>query len=175
MSSIKNEEYEYLRVSWYSGTIHSLPSFSIIMRFNRYITSIQLLFLSTLFSINEKMYAACNGWFNFGTCEVTLPITCDSKDCLQKWVDETKNAVHGLITDKPLSEYASEVILYLLKFVTLVAVIYVIYAGFQILISAGNDENLKKSKNTIIYVAVWIILMWLAYAIVTWIIGLLHN
>ena len=145
------------------------------MRFKTYLNSIQILFLSTLLSINDKMYAACGGWFVFGPCEVTFPITCDSKDCLKTWVDETKNAVHGLVTDKPLSEYAPEVVLYFLSFMTIIAVIYVIYAGFQILISAGNDENLKKSKNTIIYVAVWLILMWLAYAIVTWIIGLLRN
>jgi type IV secretory pathway VirB2 component (pilin) len=51
--------------------------------------------------------------------------------------------------------------------VTLIAVIYVIYAGFQIMTGGGDEEKMKKSRNTIFYVFIGIVIMWLAYALVT--------
>jgi PKD repeat protein len=51
--------------------------------------------------------------------------------------------------------------------VTLIAVIYIIYAGFQIMTGGGDEEKMKKSRNTILYVFIGIVIMWLAYALVT--------
>ena len=56
---------------------------------------------------------------------------------------------------------------YLLGFVTIIGVIYVIYAGFQLMTGGGDEEKVKKARQIIIYVLVGIVLMWLAYAIVT--------
>ncbi len=67
------------------------------------------------------------------------------------------------------------VILLALSFVTLVAVIYVIYAGFQVLVGGSDDKAIGKAKSTIINVVLGIIIMWLAYAIVTWLITALGN
>lgn len=61
---------------------------------------------------------------------------------------------------------------YFLSFVSLVAVIYIIYAGFQLMISAGDEEKMKKTKNIILYVVAGILIMWLSYGIVKWIIDL---
>ncbi len=66
-------------------------------------------------------------------------------------------------------------ILLALSFVTLVAVIYVIYAGFQVLVGGSDDKAIGKAKSTIINVVLGIIIMWLAYAIVTWLITALGN
>lgn len=57
-----------------------------------------------------------------------------------------------------------------LSFVSLVAVIYVIYAGFQIMTGAGDEEKNKKGKNIILYVIIGIVVMWLAYAMVNWVV-----
>lgn len=62
------------------------------------------------------------------------------------------------------------IIQYLLSFISLIAVIYVLYAGFQIMIGGGDEEKTKKAKNIIIYIVVGISIMWLAYAIVSLII-----
>lgn len=49
--------------------------------------------------------------------------------------------------------------------------IYIIWTGFRILTSNGDDSSLKDAKKTILYVMIGIIVMWLAYPIVMWIIG----
>lgn len=56
-----------------------------------------------------------------------------------------------------------------LGFVTLIAVLYVVYAGFQVLTAGGDEEKLKKGKAIIIQVVIGVTIMWLAYSIVTWI------
>jgi len=81
----------------------------------------------------------------------------------------------GLETDQTATEFVVSLVLYFLSFVTLVAVIYIIYAGFQLLISAGDDKKLGSAKNTIIYIILGIVVMWLAYAIVTFITSSLNQ
>lgn len=56
-----------------------------------------------------------------------------------------------------------------MTFISIIAVLYIIYAGFQILIGAGDEEKMKKAKNIVLYVTLGIILMWLSYSIVKWI------
>lgn len=55
---------------------------------------------------------------------------------------------------------------YFLGFVTVVGVIYIIYAGFQLMTGGGDEEKVKKARQIIIYVIAGIVLMWLAYWIV---------
>jgi len=77
-------------------------------------------------------------------------------------------------TERTLSEYVQDVVVYILTFISIVAVLYIIYAGFMILISNGDEEKVKKSKQTIIYVALGIIIIWLAWSIVTFILMVLN-
>ncbi len=58
-----------------------------------------------------------------------------------------------------------------LGFVTLIAVAYVLWAGFQLITAGGDEEKMKKSKTTIIQVVIGIVIMWLAFSIVTWVMG----
>ena len=60
-----------------------------------------------------------------------------------------------------------------LGFVTIIAVIYVLWAGFQILTAGGNDEKVKQGRTTIIQVIIGIVVMWLAYSVVSWVISTL--
>ena len=57
-----------------------------------------------------------------------------------------------------------------LSFVTIIAVIYCLWAGFQIMTAGGAEEKVKKGRQIIIQVGIGIVIMWLAYAIVTWIV-----
>ena len=61
----------------------------------------------------------------------------------------------------------TNIIVALLSLITLVAVAYVLYAGFQILTAWGDEEKVKSGRKTIINVIIGIIIMWLAYWIVT--------
>jgi len=83
-------------------------------------------------------------------------------DIVATWIDDIEK------TDKA-SVYIQRIVIYLLTFVSLIAILYIIYAWFKILTSAGDEEVQKSQKKTIISVAVWIIIMWLAYAIVKFI------
>jgi PKD repeat protein len=85
---------------------------------------------------------------------------------LQSGVDVTGKLTNWLITQKPISEYAQDIIKYLMSFISIIAVIYIIYAGFSVMIGGGDEEKVKKAKNIILYVVVGIIIMWLAYGIV---------
>ncbi len=75
----------------------------------------------------------------------------------------------------PISEFIQKIVIYLLGFISIIAVIYIIYAGFQIMIGGWDEEKVKKSKNIILYVFLGMALMWFAYSIVNWAITLLDK
>ncbi len=53
------------------------------------------------------------------------------------------------------------------SFVWIITVLLIIYAWFNILFSAGDDEKVKKGKNTIIYIAIWLLLLSINYLLLT--------
>jgi threonine/homoserine/homoserine lactone efflux protein len=67
----------------------------------------------------------------------------------------------------------TNIIVALLSLITLVAVAYVLWAGFQILTAWGDEEKVKSGRKTIINVIIGIVVMWLAYWIVTLILNAL--
>jgi divalent metal cation (Fe/Co/Zn/Cd) transporter len=58
-----------------------------------------------------------------------------------------------------------KILTYFNSFLALFAVVMVIYAGWLIFISGGDEEKLKKAKRTIIYLALGIILLVASQAI----------
>ncbi len=103
-------------------------------------------------------------------------IYCQDEECsLDEWIEVVKTDINDLETERTASQYVQDLVKYLLTFITIIAVLYIIYAWFKILTSAGNDDEVKKSKTMITSVLVWIVIIWLAYAIVIWIIGVITN
>ncbi len=132
------------------------------------------LFLLSFFSI----FSYVNAWWISDVFEDTNPKTpyCQDDECsLESGITVMKAWINDIEKDRKASVYIQDIIKYLLWFVTLVAVIYIIYSGFQIMISAGSDDKVKKSKTTIFHVLVWIILIWLAYSIVTFLMNVLNS
>lgn len=104
--------------------------------------------------------------------DTKVEYNCWDKGCgLETWIDLAINWLNELETERPFSEYIQAITIYLLSFITLIAILYVIYAGFRILTWNGDEEKLKASKNTIVYVVLGIALIWLAVPLVKWIIG----
>ena len=100
---------------------------------------------------------------------------CASGECgLKQWITVLKGGLTDIVTDRTLSQYIQDLVRYLLMFVTIVAVIYIIYAGFQIMIGGGEEDKVKKWKETIKYVLIGIVVMWLAYSFVAWLLKLLN-
>jgi len=102
---------------------------------------------------------------------------CDWDDeCwIKEWIEKLQGKIDDVEEDRALSEYVQDIIEYLLWFITLIAVIYIIYAWFNILIWWWDEEKLKKSKSTILYVVIWMAVIWLSYSIVTFVIQVLNS
>jgi Type IV secretion system pilin len=62
-----------------------------------------------------------------------------------------------------------------MSFLSIIAVIYIIYAGFQMMTGGADEEKTKKTKAIITQVIIGIIIMWLAYPIVKWTINLVNR
>lgn len=58
---------------------------------------------------------------------------------------------------------------------TLIAVVYVLWAGFRILTGGSDEKAMEQGKKMIINVVIGIVIMWLAYAIVSWVVTALMN
>lgn len=103
-------------------------------------------------------------------------IYCQDNECsLSEWTKIVKNDLNDIEKNRTTSQYIQDVVAYLLTFITIIAVFYIIYAWFKVLTSAWNDDDVKKSKTTIISVFIWILIIWLSYTIVKWIIWVVVN
>lgn len=113
-------------------------------------------------------YAACgSGWFNT-SCGNESPYCVGASCGLDKGTTAVWTAVNWQISNRGIAEYAQTIVKYLMGFISIVAVIYIIYAGFQLMIGAGDEEKMKKTRQIILYVILGIMIMWLAYPIVKW-------
>lgn len=100
----------------------------------------------------------------------------DSDDCwFDKWVEVVKDAIQWAETEKKASEYIQDIVIYVLSFMAIVAVLYIIYAWFNILTAAWDDDKVTQSKKTIMYVALWLLVMFLAASIVGFIFGIFDG
>lgn len=119
-------------------------------------------------------------WFIFETSALdiiswdrtTIPY-CTWNDCgLEQWVEYTQG-VDGLVTNWTASSYIQRIVVYFLTFLKLVAVILIIYAWFNMLTSAWDEEKAKKSKTIIVFAIIWLLIIYLAWPITNLIIDVL--
>jgi len=66
-----------------------------------------------------------------------------------------------------------EIITYLLGFVGLVFFVMILFAGWQILTSGGNEENVKKAKTRLLHAVIGLAVIIAAYAISAYILSIL--
>ena len=64
---------------------------------------------------------------------------------------------------------------YLLGFLALIGVIFAIYWGFQILTAGWDDDKVKKGKTTLINALLGIFVIWISWALISWIVGWLSD
>lgn len=76
---------------------------------------------------------------------------------LQGSADSADNAVQSLITNA-------------IGFLYLVAVIFALWGGFNILTAGGDEEKVKKGKTILIQAAIGLVVIWLASSIITFIV-----
>ncbi|NDK08415.1 hypothetical protein EOM39_04170 [Candidatus Gracilibacteria bacterium] len=56
-------------------------------------------------------------------------------------------------------------------FLYLVAVIYGLWGGFQILTAGGKDDQVKKGRTVIVQALIGLVVIWLASSIVQWLVS----
>ncbi|GAB0174804.1 MAG: hypothetical protein HHAS10_06830 [Candidatus Altimarinota bacterium] len=134
------------------------------------------LLLGTLISLSLLVQGAqaAGCWFQF-TCSQTDPAqieTCSNGTCtIQGGATVASNAVGDLLSKKKIEVFVADTVKYFLSFVALIAVVYFIYAGFQLMVSGGDEEKAKKTRKIMIYVIVGIILIWVSY----WLVAIVIN
>ncbi len=70
-----------------------------------------------------------------------------------------------------VSVAAQQIVNNLMGFLALIAVFYGLWGGFNILTAGGDEEKVKKGKTVLIQVSIGLVIIFLAYSIVTWVIG----
>lgn len=103
---------------------------------------------------------------------------CKDYSCwLIEWLKYIKASLVGswIETQWTASDYIQRILIYLLTFLKLFAIILIIYAWFVMLTSIGNEERFKKWKTIIIFTIIWLIIIYLAWPIVTFIIWIFTN
>jgi type IV secretory pathway VirB2 component (pilin) len=73
-------------------------------------------------------------------------------------------------TGNNLSSKIQNIIQVLLMFAGAIAIIFIIIGGFQFIFAAGNEENIKRARNSIIYSIVGLVIILLSYVIVGFVI-----
>ena len=101
---------------------------------------------------------------------VVMPIVLPSASA------QFKSGLDAARTDemstKPIGTTIGEVVNIFLYFVGAVAVIVVIWGGFQYITSSGDSQKATTAKNTIMYAVIGIVVVVMSYAIVNWVFGL---
>lgn len=102
------------------------------------------------------------------------PVYCKSgTSCwITEWINQVKDA-NWLPTNTKFSDYVQDIVVYLLKFLAIVATLLIIYAWFNLLTSVWDEEKSKKSKSIIIYALLWLLIIFLAWPITNFIIAVL--
>ena len=62
-----------------------------------------------------------------------------------------------------------------LMFLSILAVGYGIWGGFQIVTAGGDEDKVKKGRTILIQVVIGIIVIWLAGSVVKWVVGLVAG
>lgn len=129
-------------------------------------------FILIFFSFNTSFADTCTSFFCLWDNPQKIQY-CDWTDwtecSLSWWISQVKGQVIWIETERTFSKYIQDVIAYLIWFLFFIALVYVLYAWFKILVSSWEEEELKKSKSIIAYVIIWIILIFLAYSIVSFV------
>lgn len=152
-------------------------------RFKRSVSSLLLTFAAVVALLPAALpaavpeaHASCNIFSSDGCQDYSKVNYCNSNDpssskycSIDQGTAIVKNGVKDIQTQDKASVYLQKVVTYLLFFLGIVAVLYLIFAGFTIMTSSGEDDKVKKAKGTVGYVLGGIVLIFLAYSIVKFI------
>jgi flagellar basal body-associated protein FliL len=123
-------------------------------------------------------FQAIQAWFLSDLLDNGKPHVnyCQNDDCgWEEWVTQVWDNLEGVVTNQTASQYIQEIIIFLIGFLSLLAVIYIIYAWFNIMIWSWDEEKMKKSKSTIIYVILGLLIIYFAYTLVAFVFNVFDS
>ena len=89
-----------------------------------------------------------------------------------KWSTTAGNAQLEWNAQTDMVTVVQNMVWFIVGLLYLFAVIMTLYWGFSILTAWGDEEKVKKWKNTIVRWAMWLIVIFLASTLVNWILSL---
>ena len=96
-----------------------------------------------------------------------LSVSAQAVDPRKSLQDAASNT--GLKTDKDPVEIIVDIINVLLYFLGSIFLVLILWAGFKWMTAAGNNDAIKKSRDTIINSVVGLIIIFASYAIVNFV------
>jgi len=109
----------------------------------------------------------------FWGTNVKIPYCESWDDCsLEEWVQYAWD-ISSVVTTWTASAYIQKIVVYILTFLKLLAVLLIIYAWFNMLTAAWDEEKAKKSKTIIVFAIIWLLIIFLAWPITNFVIDIL--
>jgi len=126
-----------------------------------------MLFIFITIWFQQQAQASLSDFLDNGRPHVNI---CQDDECgVIVGVEKVWENLKWVVVNRTASEYVQDVIIFLIGFLSLIAVIYIIYAWFNIMIWSGDEEKIKKSKSTIFYVIIGLLIIYFAYTLVAFV------
>jgi hypothetical protein len=127
------------------------------------ITSIFILFAPVSFA---------EAWI-FSNDSVEIPY-CEWDECgLEQWIELIEESwIEWVATTWTGSELLQDILVYVLGFLQLAAVVIIIYAWFNMLTAAWDEDKASNSKKMITFAIIWLAIIYLAGPITTFILDI---
>lgn len=91
------------------------------------------------------------------------------------WTDKISDTLKPNDWNNDLVQTADNLLGYIIGLFYFIAVAFWIYWGFTILVSGWDEDKVKKWKNIIIYVVIWLIVIFLASQLINWVINVIGS
>jgi len=129
-----------------------------------------LAFVILIFSF-WNVFGATNSIFNNSTNRIPY---CNYWECwLVEWVNSVRN-INAIEKNRSASQYIQDVTIYVLSFLALIATLYIIYAWFNLLTSAWDEDKAKKSKTIILYAIGWLLIIFIAWPLIDFVLNIIN-
>lgn len=113
----------------------------------------------------QKIAKSSFYWLVWG---LSLIQTAATEAAINTWWDKVQDWLKGS-TDS-LENSVQFLITAALTFLYLLAVVYWLWGGFNILTAGWDEEKVKKWRTIIIHAIVWLIVIWLVWSVIQWVV-----
>ena len=124
----------------------------------------------TLSSLGLSTLVSADWWVNMDSGTANLDETVFGKDTLtmeEILKDKVKDNLQGVSKAESLFDLIMGWISFFLPYAGLFAFVGILYAGFLYLTGFANEENIEKAKKILMWSIIGLILIFMAYAIVS--------